>query len=76
MDTKEPFVATAYLDAVAVSGPTRGLHTSALVVGVFSSETSAIPDFVLYSLIAGIVCPNCRGHIVPIIALYFPVAIH
>lgn len=35
----------------------------------FSSKTSLIPDIVDLFLFVGIVCPSCRGHLVPIILI-------
>lgn len=66
----------ASLHVEAVSGPFLGLAITASVVGVFSSETSVIPDFVIFTLLVGVVCPNCRGHIVPIMGVSTPVAVH
>lgn len=53
----------------------RGFHTTVSVVGISSCETSMTPDSVLFMLRVGIVCPNCRGHLVPIITVMIPVTI-
>lgn len=52
-----------------------GFHFTASVVGISSLETSMTPDSVLFMLRVGIVCPNCRGHLVPIITVLIPVTI-
>lgn len=48
-----------------------GLHITAYVAGVSLSKISLMPVFVVCTLIVGIVCPNCRGHLVPIMGLTF-----
>lgn len=49
-----------------VSARKSGYSLSVSIVMITSSKILMIPDFVLYFLIVGRVCPNCHGHIVPI----------
>lgn len=55
--------------AVVAEGPALGLVISVSAVGISSSEISLTPDFVISTLLVGIVCPNCHGHLVPIMVL-------
>lgn len=56
-----------FLSAKVVGSPIPGLVISVYLVAISSSEIFIRPSSVTYILSVGIVCPNCRGHLVPII---------
>lgn len=64
-------VAVASLRATPVTGFPYGLHITVCLAAVSLSKTSLMPAFVVCTLIVGIVCPNCHGHLVPIMGLTF-----
>lgn len=54
---------------VVVEAIPTTLYVSASIVLVYLSKTSLVPSTVRLSLIVGVVCPNCHGHLVPIIEI-------